>query len=119
MKTSSAKQKGRKLQQWVRDEIIKVFPELTLSDVRSTSMGASGEDVLLSPKARAKFPFSVECKAHAAFSIYTHYEQALSNSTMEAAPLLIIRGNNKKPLAVVDAKYFINIIGLLESERRE
>ena len=62
MKTSSCKQKGRKLQQKVRDIILESFDNLREDDVRSTSMGAGGEDVLLSPAARDVFPFSVECK---------------------------------------------------------
>jgi len=62
VKTSSAKAKGRRLQQKVRDLILETFSELEEDDVRSTSMGAGGEDVQLSPLARRKFPFSVECK---------------------------------------------------------
>lgn len=67
MKPSSAKAKGRKLQQQVRDLILETFSDLEPDDVRSTSMGAGGEDVLLSPLARRKFPFSVECKNQQAF----------------------------------------------------
>lgn len=62
MKTQSCKAKGRKLQQRVRDLILENFEDLEQDDVRSTSMGAGGEDVLLSPKARKYFPFSIECK---------------------------------------------------------
>jgi len=47
LKPQSAKAKGRKLQQWVRDQILQRFPTLSTDDVRSTSMGASGEDVQL------------------------------------------------------------------------
>ena len=38
MKTASAKQKGRLLQQKVRDLILNVFPFLKAGDVRSTAM---------------------------------------------------------------------------------
>ena len=43
VKTQSAKAKGRRFQQWVRDQLIEkldVHPE----DVESRSMGAGGED---------------------------------------------------------------------------
>lgn len=110
MKSQSKKAKGRGLQQWVRDSILKVFKSLTLDDVRSTSMGASGEDVLLSPKARKEFPYSVECKCLKSFSIYKHYDQAKTNCPKGAEPLLIIKGNHKKPLAVIDADYFIKLV---------
>ena len=47
MKTQSAKAKGRRLQQWVRDQLIEqldVHPE----DIESRSMGAGGEDLIMS-----------------------------------------------------------------------
>ncbi len=109
MKAASAKSKGRNLQQWVRDKILSVL-DLEPDDVRSTSMGAMGEDILLSPKARAKFPFSIECKSHKRFALYNHYEQATSNCPDGSEPLLIIKANHKKPLAIVDAEWFIERI---------
>lgn len=63
MKTSSAKAKGRKLQQHVRDVLLEAFPTLEPDDVKSTSMGAQGEDVQLSPAARKLMPIAVETKA--------------------------------------------------------
>ena len=46
MKTQSAKAKGRRLQQWVRNlliEELEVHPE----DIESRSMGAGGEDLIM------------------------------------------------------------------------
>ena len=68
MKTRSAKNKGKRLQNEVRDLILETFKQLEPDDVRSTTMGDSGEDVLLSPAARKLFPFSVECKNQAVVS---------------------------------------------------
>jgi hypothetical protein len=117
MKPSSAKAKGRVLQQWVRDLIIKSLVGLTLDDVRSTSSGANGEDVLLSPLARSRFPFSVECKNLASIAVYTWYAQAKDNAgTYE--PLLVIKANRKKPLAVVDAEYFFNMVAMLDDSKQ-
>lgn len=61
IKTQSAKAKGRKLQQHVAKRITEEF-NLGIGDVESTSMGAGGIDIKLSPVARAKFPISIECK---------------------------------------------------------
>ena len=61
MKTQSAKAKGRKLQQWVRDQIIEQL-EVHPEDIESRSMGAGGEDLIMARAARQKFPFSIECK---------------------------------------------------------
>ena len=49
MKTRS-KNKGKRLQNDVRDLILETFKQLEADDVRSTTMGDSGEDILLSPK---------------------------------------------------------------------
>ena len=46
MKTQSAKAKGRKLQQWVRDQIIEQL-EVHPEDIESRSMGAGGEDLIM------------------------------------------------------------------------
>jgi len=91
--------------------ILETFPFLHQDDVKSTSMGAQGEDVQLSPAARKHFPFSVEAKSYATFAVYKHYEQAKANAKDGCEPLLIIKGNRKKPLAVVDAEWFIRVGG--------
>ena len=52
MKPSSCKAKGRRLQQRVAQSIRDAFAGLAEEDVRSTSMGAGGEDVQLSSQAR-------------------------------------------------------------------
>lgn len=108
--TASAKQKGRKHQQWVRDQILDLHPTALLpDDVKSTSSGAGGEDVQLSPAARRLFNYSVECKAYKAFAFYKIMEQAASNAPSGSEPLVIIKGDRKKPLAVVDAEHFLKL----------
>ena len=110
MKTASSKAKGRKLQQLVRDKILDAFPRLEPDDVKSTSMGASGEDIQLSPAARRWFPFSTECKSRAAVSVYAWYQQAKTNSPTGMEPLLVIKQNNSKPLVVIDLDAFMSIV---------
>ena len=109
MKTSSAKAKGRKLQQYVRDEILAYFPELEVDDVRSTSMGNGGEDVQLSPKARAVFPFSIECKSLARIACFRYYEQAEANAKHHA-PVVVMKENGSKPLVLMDFRMFMNLV---------
>ena len=110
IKTSSAKAKGRNLQKYVRDtltEILKPYGAVA-DDIKSTSMGASGEDVQLSPFARKLLPISVECKSLASIAAYKWFEQAKSNSK-EHQPVLVMKANNKKPLAVIDYTYFLEL----------
>jgi hypothetical protein len=46
MNPSSAKAKGRLLQQWVRDKLIEML-EVHPEDIESRSMGAGGEDLIM------------------------------------------------------------------------
>lgn len=109
MRPQSAKAKGRRFQQWCRDLILESFPGLEPDDVRSTSMGAGGEDLQLSPAARRKFPYSVECKNVEKLSVWKAYEQAQANGANHE-PLLLMKKNGKKPLVVIDAEAFFNLI---------
>ena len=93
MKTSSCKAKGRRLQQHVVQRILETFPELTADDVRSTSMGCSGEDVQLSSRARELVPFSIEAKNTEKLQIWSAIEQATANAKAHA-PLVAFKRNN-------------------------
>ena len=109
MNPSSAKAKGRRLQQWVRDKLIEML-EVHPEDIESRSMGAGGEDLIMARAARVKFPHSIECKNVEKLNIWDAYEQASANSC-DYEPLVVIKKNGKKPLAVVDAEYFIRLFG--------
>ena len=62
MKTRSAKNKGKRLQNSVRDILLETFTQLEEDDIKSTTMGESGEDIQLSPAARKLIPYAIECK---------------------------------------------------------
>ena len=107
MKPQSAKQKGRKFQQWVRDLLIEsldIHPE----DIESRSMGAAGEDIMMARTARASFPLSIECKCQQSVNIWKSYEQAKENSG-NYEPIVFLKRNNTKPLVLVDAEYFVKL----------
>ena len=107
MRTSSAKAKGRRLQQWFRDLLIEklnVHPE----DIESRSMGAGGEDLIMARAARKKFPYSIECKNQESVNVWNAYEQAKENSG-DYEPIVVLKRNNIKPLVLVDADYFVRL----------
>ena len=58
----TAKAKGRLGQNEIRDKILETFPDLEPDDVRSTTMGDTGEDIQLSPAARKKIPIKIRIK---------------------------------------------------------
>lgn len=109
MKPSSAKAKGRKLQQAVRDLLLSNAPELEPDDIRSTSMGASGEDLLLSPAARKVFPFSIECKNRENINIWASLEQAASNAKNNT-PLLCFKRNKTIIYAALPLEDLIKLL---------
>ena len=107
MKTSSAKAKGRRLQQEVRTiliETLKIHPE----DIENRSMGAGGEDLIMARAARKKFPYSIECKNQESVNVWKSYEQAEENSG-DYEPIVVLKRNNTKPLILVDADYFVRL----------
>jgi hypothetical protein len=101
MKPRSAKNKGKRLQNKIRDLILEKFDILESDDVRSITMGDSGEDILLSPAARKVFPFSVECKNQEKLNIWSALEQAEDNSGNHT-PLVIFKRNRSKTYAVLE-----------------
>lgn len=107
MKPQSAKAKGRRLQQEVRDALLAAFPDLQPDDIRSTSMGASGEDILLSPAARSVIPFSIECKCQEALNIWDAIKQA---NTGKHPGLVIFRRNNVDAQVVLAFTEFMKLL---------
>jgi hypothetical protein len=71
-------------------------------------MGSSGEDVIMGVQSRKQFPYSIECKNQQAVNVWKAYEQSCANCK-DYEPLVIIKRNNTKPLALVDAEYFIKL----------
>jgi hypothetical protein len=111
MTPSSAKQKGRALQQAVRDLLLAAEPSLGPRDVESTSMGAPGADVKLSSAAFSHFPFSIECKNVAAFQGYSYYKQAEEHSDKDGGiPLCVVKANFERPLMIMDLEDFIDLL---------
>jgi hypothetical protein len=108
MKVSSGKAKGRRLQQWMRSLLIEkldIHPE----DIESRAMGSSGEDLIMARAAREKFPYSIEAKNQERLNIWAAWEQANANAG-KYEPILVIKKNNVKPLVVVDAESFVQLI---------
>lgn len=114
MKTSSAKAKGRKLQQHVRDVLLEAFPTLEPDDVKSVSMGAHGEDVMLSPAARKLMPIAVETKARNSIAACRFFEQAQEHARAvkggKAQPVVVMKEDRKQPVVMVSLEFFVELL---------
>ena len=98
---ASRKAKGRRFQQAVRQDLIERLgvPE---GDVLSTAMGQSGCDLYLSPAARDRFPYGVECKHQEAIALPAWWRQCTANAEAEGlAPLLVLKQSRREALAVL------------------
>ena len=115
MKTRSAKNKGKRLQNDVRDLILETFKQLEPDDVRSTTMGDSGEDVLLSPAARKLFPFSVECKNQEKLNIWSSLQQAEDNAG-EHIPLVVFKRNRSKTYVAFELDKLMEVLNEKDSK---
>ena len=102
------KQRGRSFQQEVRDLILATFAELEPDDCKSTSMGAQGEDVQLSPAARRVIPIQIECKRMKASPIYNWYNQAKAHGKHE--PVVFIRADREPALVVLSATTYLGMM---------
>ena len=109
MKTRSAKAKGRRLQNKIRDLLLEEFKELEPDDIRTAIMGETGEDIKLSPAARRKIPYSFECKNQEKLNIWESLKQAEENSGV-SSPVLIFKRNRSKTYAVLNVEDFIKLI---------
>ena len=110
IKVSSAKAKGRRLQQWVRNYLHSNLKGIEKDDVTSTPGGVNGPDIGLSPLARKLFPWTVECKSRSSFSVYEALEQAERNLIKNTKPIAILKGDRKQPLALLYAEDLLEIL---------
>ena len=73
-------------------------------------MGAGGEDILFSQEAGDTLGISVECKSRSSIAVYAFYSQAADNCPEDREPVVVIKQNYSKPLVVIDAEYFIQLL---------
>lgn len=115
MRPQSAKAKGRRLQQLIAADLLKMFPQLDEDDVKSTSMGAGGEDVLLSSSARRLIPFSFEAKNQERLNVWSAVEQARANAPTDTDPVVVMKRNKEKAHVVVSWDCFKCLISPAQS----
>lgn len=122
IKVSSAKAKGRSLQQWACQQISTLtgFEWGSSGDdkpIESRPMGQMGCDVRMESHVRAVFPFSVECKYQESWSIHGWLKQAQANEQEGTDWLLICRRSRMKPIIMMDAIAFFKILKKLKDTK--
>ena len=110
MKTRSAKNKGKRLQNSVRDILLETFTQLEEDDIKSTTMGESGEDIKRSPLARRLLPFSFECKNQEKLNIWNALKQAEENCPNGDSPVVVFKRNRSDTYVSLKFDDFIKLI---------
>lgn len=110
LRPQSAKSKGRRLQQKIAASIIEAFPHLNEDDCFSTSMGAQGEDIRMSPLARKSVPLSIECKCQEKLNVWSCLDQAKSNCPKNVTPCLIFSRNRAPTYATVPWDFLLKLL---------
>jgi len=109
MKTRSAKNKGKRLQNKVAYSLSESFPEFIF---KSTTMGESGVDIQVYPRG---FGYSFECKNQESLNIWKSLEQAEKNTKQDENTILVFSKNRSPIYAVIK---FDKLLKLLDIERK-
>ena len=107
----SSKAKGRRLQNFVRDKLREIYlPELHEDDIKSQTMGMTGEDIVLSPAARVMCSFSFECKNVERLQMWQAIEQCETNKPECSAPAIVFKKNGKEPYIAIPFEVFCDML---------
>ena len=101
MKSRSAKNKGVRLQNAIRDLLYKFYPSLESGDIKTAVMGESGTDIKLSPLAKKSIIFDIEAKNQEKLNIWSALNQAEDNAEEGRIPLVVFKRNRSKTYAVL------------------
>lgn len=122
IKTQSAKAKGRRLQNYIRDRLLERFPWLGEGDVESCSMGSSGVDLKMSPLARKTLPISIEAKKTKKTPSRAELEQSRANAYGTTVPAVVWCPHGcgmQKSMIMFDLEEFLSWYEEVANERLE
>jgi len=108
--TRAAKAKGRVGQNEIRDKLLETFPEFEPDDIRSTTMGDTGEDIQLSPAARKKLPVTIEVKRRKAGlkTVYGYLDQATNHG--KGDPIVFYRSDRNPWIVITEIDHYMELL---------
>lgn len=113
IRPQSSKAKGRRLQQWAASQYKEAFPHLQGNDVRSLSMGAAGDDLILSPAALEVLPYNFEMKNVEKFQLWSTLRQVGKRHTEcedDTVPCVVAKKNRAQPVTIVPLGHLIHLL---------
>jgi len=121
LKTSSKKQKGRILQDYVvkslRSHLSSTNPSFTAErlnlGIKPAIMGESGVDVKITDMDfRELIPFDIECKNCERWNVPEFWQQTVSNCGSSRTPLLVLKKNRSEVLCCLRFDDLLNLLRL-------
>ena len=86
---------------------------LKVGDVVSRSMGAAGEDLMMSPKAMEVFPFVIECKNCESLNVRKVFDEHYSKYDKRVGLKMLVHSkNHSEPLVTLRLKDFIEVFDI-------
>lgn len=114
IKVRSAKSKGMGGQKEIRDILLQEAAPYGIveDDIRSTSSGSGGVDILLSPAAQKLFPWSIEVKRVEKLNVATVFEEhhARYAKHKDRVSVLFHRRNKNQWLVTLRLTDFMNFV---------
>lgn len=111
MKPRSAKAKGRRFQNEVRELLLEHFKDqLEEGDLKTAVMGESGEDLKRSPLAKRILPFSFECKNQEKLNIWSALDQAAENCDEDDSAVVVFKRNRSVTYIALEFEAFIGLL---------
>ena len=120
MKPSSAKAKGRALQNWTAKKLSALTGYAWGKDemIAPREMGQSGTDIRLVADAKDDLPWSIECKNCESWAMHKWIQQAQENMNPGTDWLLICKRNRKSPVVTLDADTFFRLLDRLPGKKK-
>ena len=87
-----------------------VYSQLHPDDIKSQTMGMTGEDIVRSPAAKEACTFSFECKNVERLQIWRAIEQCEGNKPDYSAPAVVFKKNGKEPYVAIPFTVFCDML---------
>lgn len=110
MKTRSAKAKGRRLVQQLKETLLAYAPDLSPDDIYSPTTSQPGRDLFFSPRAQSIYNYAVECKNVEKLNVWDAYAQAKTHVKNEdEIPLVVYSKNRSEVMVTLSLEHFLKL----------
>jgi hypothetical protein len=113
LSTRSAKAKGRRLQDYLKEQLHITFPQIPQEDIKTAIMGETGLDIRLSSMAKQIIPVGFECKNVEKLNIWKAIEQATEAVDKDGSnlqPCVVFKKNRSKTYACIELDFFLYLL---------